>query len=175
MAQILLDVFTALIPAGIVAIVAMSMMKQMIRSEIRRERFVIKREAMKDILPIRLQAYERLTVFIDRIRLENIVARQVPQGDSAQIYKMLLIQTIRQEYEHNISQQIYVSMEAWNFVELAKMKIASQIQAIAKELPKDATAKDLYEGIMKVTIQQKQKSVCDQALTFLKKDVQKIF
>ena len=67
-----------------------------------------KRIIQKESLPIRLQAYERLTLFLERISPQNLLKRVSPISQEVEDYKSLIIQTVEQEYEHNLSQQIYV-------------------------------------------------------------------
>lgn len=73
-----------------------------------------------DILPIKLQAYERLTLFLERMTPTKLLIRIQPISQRKEDYEHLLIQTIEQEFEHNLSQQIYLSEECWNVILTAK-------------------------------------------------------
>ncbi len=85
----------------------------------------------KIITPLRLQAYERLTLFLERIKPESLLPRVYsPQMTVPELHKALL-QTIRSEFEHNLSQQIYVSDEAWEMVKIAKESILKLINTAA--------------------------------------------
>src|SRR5688572_16128273 len=66
--------------------------------------------------PLQLQAYERLMLFVDRIALPNLISRSNQSGLSAREMQALLTQQIRQEFEYNVTQQIYVSPESWEAV-----------------------------------------------------------
>src|SRR2546423_2199348 len=74
----------------------------------------------KATLPLKLQAYERLVLLADRIALPNLISRVNDTGMSAKEMQVILTQTIRQEFEHNITQQIYVSPEAWEAIRSLK-------------------------------------------------------
>lgn len=97
---------------------------------------------------IQLQAYERLTLLADRIALPNLVARLNESNASAKELQMLLIQTIKQEYEYNITQQIYVSEDAWTMIKNLKEQNTYIINQIADSLPQNATGLDLSKKIL---------------------------
>lgn len=97
---------------------------------------------------IQLQAYERLTLLADRIALPNIVARLNESNASAKELQLLLIQTIKQEYEYNITQQIYVSEDAWTMIKNLKEQNTYIINQIADSLPQNATGLDLSKKIL---------------------------
>ncbi len=80
----------------------------------------IKKEDHKHALPLRLQAYERLTLFLERIGPGQLVLRVHKSNMTSQILHGELLATIREEYEHNVTQQIYVSDKAWSQVKMAK-------------------------------------------------------
>ena len=99
--------------------------------------------AKKDVLPLRLQAYERLVLLIDRINPANAVVRLQNPGLDAKAFEHLLIEEIRAEYQHNITQQLYVSDVAWSVTERVKENTVSLIRNAGAGLPSDATAKEL--------------------------------
>lgn len=112
--------FAYLLPAIVVGLVAYFFFKGHTASEEGRRRYLIQKEAQKSLLPVRLQAYERLTLFLERIDPNKLLIRVKPYSDDLQKYESLLIENIENEYEHNLSQQIYVSPECWNLVTAAK-------------------------------------------------------
>ena len=173
----ILKLLESLAPAMIVGFVSFFMLKQFTTNEIRKEHFLLKKGAMKDIIPIRFQAYERIVILLERLRFENLSSRIPPKKDQdAASYKMLLIQIIKQEYDHNISQQVYISPESWRMVDATKVYVSSQIQKIYKALPEEKnTAFDLYEQILKQAVSQHKDSLVQEAIDFIKKDVRTIF
>lgn len=92
------------------------------------KRLEIKLKFQKETLPIRLQAYERLTLLTERLALGNLVNRIKPIANDKQSYEDLLIQTIEQEFEHNLVQQLYVSNQCWNVIKTAKNSTISKIR-----------------------------------------------
>lgn len=102
---------------------------------------------------LQLQAYERLTLLTDRIALPNLVNRVNQPGLSAREMQSLIAQTIRQEFEHNITQQIYVSAEAWDAVKNLKEQNLLIVNQVASFLPESATGLDLNKSILELTMQ----------------------
>ena len=113
-----------------------------------RERTGINNETLK----LRLQAYERLTLFADRAGLKNMIARLPFSGQSAATLHHELIETIKSEYEYNVSQQIYVSPEMWNAVTKLKDQNIYIINQLAATLPHQANAMDLSKRILEYSM-----------------------
>lgn len=97
---------------------------------------------------MQLQAYERLTLLVDRIALPNLISRLNKSGLTAKEMQLLLIQTIKQEFDYNITQQIYVSAAAWNAVKNLKDQTMLVINQFASTLPQDATSADLNKLLL---------------------------
>lgn len=99
-------------------------------------------------IQLQLQAYERLVVLVDRIALPNLISR-VSQADiSAREMQMILTRSIREEFEYNISQQIFVSAEAWNAVKNLKEQNLLIINQLANILPPNASGLDLNKQLL---------------------------
>ena len=104
-------------------------------------------------LPLQLQAYERLVLLTERISLPNLVSRVNQPELTAREMQQLLTLNIKQEFEHNITQQIYVSREAWEAVNNLKEQNLLIINQVASFLPENASAPDLNKGLMELLIQ----------------------
>lgn len=98
--------------------------------------------------PTQLQAYERLTLLTSRIALPNLITRLHVAEATLSDMQMLLLQTIREEFEFNISQQIYVSPDAWNAVKTLRDQNMLIVNQIAASLPAHATGGDLNRIIL---------------------------
>lgn len=107
----------------------------------------------KSLLPQQLQAYERLVLLADRIALPNLVSRMNQAGVSAKDMQLLLTQTIKQEFEHNITQQIYVSAAAWQAISNLKEQNILVINQVSSFLPQNATGADLNKGLMQLLVE----------------------
>ena len=97
---------------------------------------------------MQLQAYESLTLLVDRIALPNLISRMNQSGISAREMQMLLIQTIKQEFDYNITQQIYVSAAAWNAAKSLKEQTMLIINQYASTLSPEATGTDLNKLLL---------------------------
>lgn len=110
-------------------------------------------------IPLQLQAYERLVLLSERMALPNLVSRTAQPHLSAREMQVLLIENLKQEYEYNASQQIYVSTAAWDAVSHLKDQNMLIINQIANALPPDAKASDLNKQILEVLLSQKEKAL----------------
>ena len=162
----------SILPAILVAAIAFYFFKMHTQNEEYRRRFLLQRESQKDALPLRLQAYERLSLFLERIAPGNLLLRIAPIGKDKEAYEQLLSQTIEQEFEHNITQQIYVSDECWNIVRTAKSTTITLIRK-TKNTEEVVDAESLRKVILTKLIDNTSPS--DAALSYLKNEVQEIF
>jgi len=119
-------------------------------------------------LPLRLQAYERMAIFLERITPSKLLIRVSPTSTNKEDYESLVIANIEQEFEHNLSQQIYVSDECWSIITAAKN---ATIQLIRKAgmLEKTDTANKLREVVL--TEMMEKKAPSDAALSYVKEEV----
>ncbi len=108
------------LPALITGGVAYYFFNMFTQNEENRRRFLIMKENQKDALPLRLQAYERLTLFLERIDPTKLLIRITPISTDKTDYSNYVIAQIEQEYEHNLTQQIYMSDECWTIITTAK-------------------------------------------------------
>ncbi len=106
-----------------------------------------KKEALKMLIPLKIQAYERLVLFLERSKPTSLVTRLLPEASSPKELKILLLNTINQELEHNYSQQIYVSESLWQQILFAKEKLQQLINKAARE-QKEPTVQSLAEQIL---------------------------
>lgn len=97
---------------------------------------------------MRLQAYERLTLLVDRIALPNLISRVNQNGVSAREMQMLLTRGLKEEFDYNITQQIYVTAEAWNAVKNLKEQNMLVVNQLASALPPNATGLDLNKLLL---------------------------
>ncbi len=124
------------------------------------------------VLPLRLQAYERMALYLERIEPNQLVMRIHAPGLTVAQEQNLLLTAIRSEFEHNLSQQIYISNEVWRKICDAKDDIIEIINTVAAQMEDDSDNQQFAEALL---IAAAQKPVVDQALMFLKTDVQKLF
>lgn len=102
---------------------------------------------------LQFQAYERLILLTDRIALPNLVSRVNQQGLNAREMQALLTHTIKQEFEYNVTQQIYVTQESWEAVRNLRDQNLLIINQISSFLPAEATGQDLNRSILEMLMQ----------------------
>ena len=124
--------------------------------------------------PLQLQAYERLVILTERVALPNLVSRANQPGLSAREMQLLMLESIKQEFEYNSSQQIYVSPVAWQAVNNLKEQNMLIINQIAQTLPSDAKGIDLGKRIMEVIIAQDKKALHNIVLEALNFEARKL-
>jgi hypothetical protein len=133
-----------------------------------------KPEGTMSSTPLKLQAYERLILLADRISLPNLISRTNQPGLNVREMQNLLVQTIRQEFDHNITQQIYVTPEAWDAIRNLKEQNLLIINQVASFLPVSATGQDLNKSLLEMVMQNPKASlhnIVSDALSFEAKKV----
>ncbi|MBM1107260.1 hypothetical protein JQC67_13985 [Aurantibacter crassamenti] len=163
----ILQMFGFLLPAVVTGVVAFYFFKMHTNNEEGRRRYLLQKDTQSSTLPIRLQAYERMALFLERIAIPNLVVRIAPQNADKAAYETLLIKTIENEFEHNLSQQIYLTDECWNIIKAAK---SATIQMIRKAgLSETDSADKLREDVLTETMDKSSPS--GTALAFVKKEI----
>jgi hypothetical protein len=127
-------------------------------------------------IQLQLQAYERLILLTERIALPSLISRLKYDGFSAREMQALLSESIRQEFDHNITQQIYVSPEAWDAVRNLKEQNIFIVNQVSSFLPPQATALDLNKHLLDMIAQNPKASlhgVVAEVLSFEAKKIMK--
>jgi len=124
--------------------------------------------------PLRLQAYERLVLLAERVALPNLISRLSQPGLSARDMQFLLTESIKQEYEYNASQQIYVSQAAWEAIRSLRDQNLLMINSIAKSLPQEATATELNKRLMEAMMQEEKAAIHTYVADTLNAEAKKI-
>jgi len=170
----ILEILKYTLPSFILFLTVYIMIRYHFRSEDRKRRIEITLASQKTILPIRLQAYERITLFLERISPESMIMRLVLADMTAKQLQTELLATIRAEFEHNLSQQVYISQEAWEKVKNARSNTVSLINSAAEQIEPKASALTLSKMILDMMMEHKS-SLTAQALNQIKKEVQELF
>ena len=170
-----LDILKYTIPSLITFLTAYVILKLFVTGETRRKDLELRAAHYKDSLPLRLQAYERLTLFLERITPTAMLSRVNKPGMSARDLQLAIISNIRLEFEHNLSQQIYVSSPAWMMIVQVKEEIIAIVNRVAADLAEAATGKDLSRAIIEYFINNEQVMPTQKALDTLKSEAKKIF
>jgi hypothetical protein len=148
------DILKLTIPALIVFFTAWIILRNMIKNDQDKRRQELLLQNNRVVTPIKLQAYERIILLLERISFESLLVRVSTSDMTALALHTTLLATIRSEYEHNLSQQIYMSQQAWEVVRNARSNMIKIINSEAEKLPPDSTgmalSKRLFEKIMEL-------------------------
>lgn len=172
MEQQLLNLLMYTIPALVTGAIAYLFFREHVDNENNRRNFLITKDLQKEAFPIRLQAYERMSLFLERIAPPKLLTRTNPTSSNKEDYENLLIATIQQEFEHNLSQQIYVSDPCWNIILAAKNATIQLIRKAAMNEKTDSANK-LREVIL--TELMDKPSPSNAALSFIKEEVSELW
>ena len=167
----ILQLFAYLLPAVVTGAIAFYFFRLHTRNEEGRRRFLLHKDSQKETLPVRLQAYERMVLFLERIAINSLVVRVAPKGQDKSNYENLLIKQIENEFDHNLSQQIYMSDECWNIIKAAKNATIQIIRAAG--MSQADSADKLREDILNQGMEKQSPSTT--ALTFIKKEIAELW
>ena len=134
----------------------------------------LKKAISTQTLPLRLQAYERLVLFTDRVNPSNLLIRLNGNGYSAAELHTLILAEIRSEYQHNVTQQIYVSSQAWAVVKRVKDDTVSLVNNAVKALPENSGGLELGRIILN-HLSKLENDPYEMATNLIKKDLENIF
>src|SRR6478736_283675 len=163
-----------LIPASIVLYAAYLLVRSFLAKEIELKKLEIRGRSIETVLPARLQAYERITLLLERISPQNLLLRLNNPAYSARDFQKVLLDEIRNEYNHNVSQQVYMTEEVWNQVRNAKEDLIMMINESATQIAPDSTGIELSKKIFEMVMNKKQDPI-GHALSELKKEIQQVF
>jgi hypothetical protein len=124
--------------------------------------------------PLRLQAYERLVILCERISLPNLISRVNQPQLSARDMQYMLIENIKQEFEYNASQQIYVSQAAWEAVRNLRDQTLLIVNSIGRTLPAESTARDLNKGLLEAIMHEDNAALHTFTLATLSEEAKRI-
>jgi len=141
------------LPAVVVGIMAYLLMNGYLKYEETKNKLDIERSRQGIILPARMQAYERVILFLERATPESLIRRILKTNTSARLFQSDLISAVRSEYDHNMSQQVYMSANSWSMLKTATEETIRLINISASKLSATATATDLAENILQITSQ----------------------
>jgi len=169
--EVLLDSLISLIPAVVIAIVAFYFFKSHLEENQRERHFSLQKKNRDQSLPLILQAYERYTLFLERIAPGRLLSRVKPLGDDKYDYENLLVKTIEQEFEHNLSQQIYISNDCWRAIKASKNATINLIRQSSMS-EHVTTAHKLQEHILTELLEKDPPS--ETGLSYIRSEVRKL-
>ena len=168
-----LEILKYTLPSVIVFLTAFYLIRTFLENENRKKMIDLKAANNGITLPLRYQAYERIILLLERISPVSIVLRVMQPEMSAMEFQSALIQNIRDEFEHNLAQQIYISSTAWELARNAREETIKLINLAGTRVGTDATATDLGSVIFELSAEQDKLPLMT-AIEYLKKEVQQL-
>lgn len=172
--QTILPVFLIAIPALAVLAMAYFFLKKNGEREIKHLQFELKRDRQKHFLPMRVDAYQRAVLLMERIHPGNIVMRLHNPALPAKMLQADILKAIREEYDHNVSQQLFISPQAWEMVRNSKEETIKIINIAGNQMQATSTGTDLAGKIFEV-VAEVGKLPTEITTEYLKKELQELF
>lgn len=134
----------------------------------------LNKESRAQILPLRLQAHERLIIFVDRINPPNLLVRLHQQGISIATLQAGILNEIRSEYQHNVTQQLYIDSVTWGVVRKLKDDTIAMVNNTVQGLPADVNGIELSKAILQ-HMASIEENPYDLTIELIKKDIHRLF
>jgi hypothetical protein len=148
MGEILLEIIKISVSGILVLLTAYYLLSKMLQNDERRRYYELKRETAKVITPVRLTAYERFALLLERIHPESMLMRVQMPGMTVADLHLALLANIREEFEHNVSQQVYISPELWRYMKTAKESLVQFINTCSSKIPDELPAIELSKALI---------------------------
>jgi len=158
----------------IIVTVTYSLIKSDLASYLKRDKPEVCNQMKADLMPLRLQAHERLVLFIERINPANLFLRLHHSGITLSDLHSAALNEIRSEYQHNITQQLYISATTWEVVSKLKEDTIAMVNNAVKSLPADAQGVDLSRKVLQ-HMATMEKNPYDLTLSVIKNDIHQLF
>jgi hypothetical protein len=172
--EVFLEILKYTLPSFVVFITAYFILHAYFADQEKKRQFKTALKNKELITPIRFQAYERIILFLERISPDSLIMRVSQPGMSSRQLQAEMHASIRAEYEHNLSQQLYISPKAWDQVKNARSGMIKMINTAIEKVGPDTAYIYLSKELLDMSVQEEENPVT-QAILFLKIEVQKLF
>lgn len=167
--SVILEIIKITIPALIVFLTVNSIMKNYLEKQYQIKLLENKQNNKNTTTPMRFQAYERLSLFCERISIPNLLLRLREKDQTVAELKLKLLMTVQQEFEYNITQQVYLSDQLWQIIKISKEDTMNIISGIAEKVDPKAPSSELASALIHF-IDSQQSTSLDKALLAIKKE-----
>ncbi|MBC6411293.1 MAG: hypothetical protein GDA42_12735 [Ekhidna sp.] len=172
--EMVYDLLKMTIPAVLMLYLSYLLVRSFLRKQLDEITFSARRKNQEVVVPIRLQAYERITLLLERITPANLLSRLGSADYNAEEFQQILVHEIRNEFNHNLSQQVYMSDSAWTYVTTAVEQTISLINSSANMLDKEARGVELARAILENGAGEEMDTP-KQAIRYIKEEIQDVF
>jgi len=146
---VILEIVKITVPALIVFFTVYYLIKTYLEKEYQVKALEYKQEQIRTTVPLRLQAYERLSLFCERITIPSLVLRVRNSGMTALDLRLAMMVAIQQEFEHNITQQVYVSNQLWQIIQIARDDTVNVMNVVYQQVDAKADAQEYIQHLFK--------------------------
>lgn len=168
-----LEIVKYVLPSLVVMLTAFTLIRQFLENEQRIREDRRKGDIDNLVVPLRLQAYERMILFLERINPASLIMRiSQPDMDASQLHAAM-VRTIREEFEHNLSQQLYISDNAWQHVKNAREEMVRLINITASQIDQNAGSHELAGAVFDAVLKEKGLYL-EKALDYVKKEFREL-
>ncbi len=169
-----IEIIKLVIPAALVLYAMYLTFKSFLNKDLEKKMLEIRSGHTATVLPIRLQAYERICLLLERISPQNLIVRLNTGKYTAQEFQQIMLHDIREEFNHNVSQQVYMSDEAWSMVNGAREELVLAINDAASKVNPDSSSLDLAKVLIE-TMMAKNIDPIANALKTVKDEIREVF
>lgn len=161
--------------SGILVLIAFQLFRRKEEKQLLTEaQYKLKKAVRQQVLPLRLSAYERCILFVERINPQSLIPRSDALNKTVRQFHFQLVQEIRAEFDHNLTQQLYISENAWAEILSLRESVITLIHKCASSLPESAPAHELSRKILEQSSLMPN-SISEKALLTLKAEVKSLF
>ena len=172
--DILFQIALIVLPAGAVLLTAIFFLRKSIERDLLTSNIEMKKERQTFFLPLRVDAYQRAILLMERVHPNSLVMRMNNPGMPAAAMQVKFLEAIREEYEHNIAQQMYISPQSWELVKKAKEETIKVINMAGQQMTATSMAMDLNSKIFEITAEVGELP-SEIAVKILKEEIQRLF
>lgn len=148
--EAILEILKYTVPSAIVLAGVYFIMNRFLDSEQQKRNLQYKTDNYKLLGPVKLQAYERIILFLERINFSNLVMRTFTPGMSAKVLQAKILASIREEYDHNIALQLYIPSQTWKMIKSSKEETIKVVNNCADQLSSDSSGLELSQFILEL-------------------------
>lgn len=172
--EVLLELLKIIVPAALVLYAVYLIVKSFLDKELQKQVVATRDKNTEIVLPIRLQAYERMVLFLERITPNSLLRRVSAADLNAQELQHVLVNEIREEFSHNLAQQVYMSDQSWQAIRQAMEEVVSLVNQSAEGLAADARGIELRRRILQRLVDEGREPVAP-ALKAVKDEIRQLF
>jgi hypothetical protein len=172
--DILLQIALIILPAGAVLLTTIFFLRKEAAKDVQDMRAELKKQRQEYFLPSRVEAYQRAILLMERIHPNSLVMRLHNPGLPAKALQADFLKAIREEYDHNVAQQLFISLQGWQMVKNSKEETIKIINIAGNQMLATSTGMDLSAKIFEIVAEVGQLPT-EITVEYLKKELQELF